>query len=69
MTPVPAKVPTVAKQSSQYRVLVQIELVKMLRFLPHLEIWSGRSIIVLFDFYGFFRQIYPYYPYVELGLR
>jgi hypothetical protein len=28
MTPVPAKVLTVAKQSSQYRVLVQIELEK-----------------------------------------
>ena len=28
MTPVPAKVLTVAKQSSQYRVLVQIELAK-----------------------------------------
>ena len=30
MTPVPAKVLTVAKQSSQYRVLVQIELEKYL---------------------------------------
>ncbi len=30
MTPVPAKVLTVAKQSSQYRVLVQIELDKYL---------------------------------------
>ena len=30
MTPVPAKVLTVAKQSSQYRVLVQIELKKYL---------------------------------------
>jgi hypothetical protein len=28
MTPIPAKVLTVAKQSSQYRVLVQIELEK-----------------------------------------
>ena len=30
MTPVPAKVLTVAKQSSQYRVLVRIELEKYL---------------------------------------
>ena len=30
MTPVPAKVLTVVKQSSQYRVLVQIELEKYL---------------------------------------
>jgi hypothetical protein len=30
MTPIPAKVLTVAKQSSQYRVLVQIELEKYL---------------------------------------
>ena len=30
MTPVPAKVLTVEKQSSQYRVLVQIELEKYL---------------------------------------
>ena len=30
MTPVPAKVVTVAKQSSQYRVLVQIQLEKYL---------------------------------------
>jgi hypothetical protein len=28
MTPIPAKVLTVAKQSSQYRILVQIELEK-----------------------------------------
>jgi hypothetical protein len=30
MTPIPAKVLTVAKQSSQYRILVQIELEKYL---------------------------------------
>jgi hypothetical protein len=30
MTPIPAKVVTVAKQSSQYRVLVEIELEKYL---------------------------------------
>ena len=30
MTPIPAKVLTVAKQSSQYRVLVQIEIDKYL---------------------------------------
>ena len=27
------------------------------------------GIIGLLDCYGFFRQIYPYYLYVELGLR
>ena len=29
------------------------------------------SIVItgLLDFYGFFAQIYPYYPYVALGLR
>ena len=41
MTPIPAKVLTVAKQSSQYRVLVQIELEKYLA--PFYTLRFGQS--------------------------
>ena len=44
MTPIPAKVLAVAKQSSRYHVLVQIELERYSRFIPHLKIRRKQTV-------------------------
>jgi hypothetical protein len=66
MTPVPAKALTVDQQSSQYRVLVQIELNRYLRFFHHLKFGKTKPFIGSF-YHGKLDLFYYRDPGLKAG--